>query len=137
MSRPTIFATALRPAVEPVRIERIGDGGDVLVQAALRDERAGEAGKDDERYRARQLQHDGLHGDGRKHAGGEKQQKRDPAVPAPRRLLHAWVIEPAVEAFDQGAHPHDRMLDAIEQRGGIAEASLDQKSAKNGDGVER
>jgi hypothetical protein len=29
------------------------------------------------------------------------------------------------------------MLDALEERGGIAEASLDQKRAKNGDGVER
>ena len=45
----------LSPGFEPIRIERIGNGGDVLVEALLRDERAGEAGKDDERDRARQL----------------------------------------------------------------------------------
>ena len=109
----------------------------MLIETALGEERAGEAGKNHERDGIRQLKHDVLHGNGGKHGRGEQKPERDPAVPAPFRLKHTRVIEPAVEGLDQGAHPHDRMLDALEERDGIAEARLDQKRAKNGDGVER
>ena len=127
----------IAPGFEAANVERVGHGRDVLIETALSDERAGEARKNDERDRRWKLQRCILQGERGDHGRGEKQPERDPAIEAPFRLLHACQVEAQLQALDQGAHPHDRMLDAALQRDGIAEAGLDQQRAKDGDGVER
>ena len=55
-SRPTIFATARRPPVEPLGVERVGDGLDVLVEAALREQRRSQR-REGEQAQPRAAQH--------------------------------------------------------------------------------
>ena len=109
----------------------------MLIEALLSDERAGEAGKNDKGERRRKLQRDVLQKKRRKHGRGEQQGKRDPAVAATFSLGQARVVQLTLEAIEQGADPHDRMLDAVEQRRRIAEPSLDQSGAEDGDEIER
>ena len=125
------------PSFDATLVERIGNGSDMLIEAPLGDQRAGEAGENDKRERRRKLQCDVLGDERRKHGRGEQQGKRDPAVATPFSLGQAWVVQLTLEAIEQGADPHDRMLDAVEQRRRIAEPSLDQACADDGDEIER
>ena len=102
------------PGFEPALIQRIGHGGDMVIEAPLRDQRAGEAGENDKREGGGQLQQGVLHGERRQHARGEQQPKRDPAVETPFASGMLGSLS-RVEALEHRAHPHDRMPDAIEE----------------------
>ena len=131
VSRPTILATASRPASTPPLVERIGHGGDMLIEAPLRDQRAREAGKDEKRERTggscnATYCRRSAGSTARRAAGASAIQPL--TAPSPRA---GSVVEAALQAIEQRAHPHDRMLDAAEQRRRIAERRLDQ-SARRG-----
>ena len=109
----------------------------MLIETALRDERAGEAGKNDKGERGRKLQHSVLQKKRRKQGCSEKHGKGDPAVAAPFSLGQARIVQVTLKALKQRADPHDWMLDAVKQRRRIAEPSLDQACAEDGDEIER
>ena len=128
----------LAAGLNATRLEGIGNRGDVLIEAAARDQRARDEHQHQEGKEARQQrQRQALD----PHRGGgacsDNGAKRERPVEAPPRLGHAWRVEASIECIDQRAHPHHRMLDATEEEGGIAEARLHQKRADDDDGVER
>ena len=84
VSRPTICATAARPAATPSLLERGGDIRDMPVQAALREQGAGEktGGKNPER----QTQQLVLHHESDRADDCEQDQDRDNAGRSPFTL---------------------------------------------------
>src|SRR5262249_53053863 len=109
----------------------------MLEQTSLSEQRTGKDRQYDQRDRWRELKHGILQGDGWKHESAEEQIERDPSIEAAIRHRHVQIVEPAVEALEQSAHPHDGMPEPVEQGFRIAEPRLDQKRAEDGDGVER
>ena len=94
--------------------QRVGDIGDVPVQAALRDQGAGDDGDGDQSER--QAQQLALDNEGDCADDAEEQQDRDDASAAsPVRVGHV-AIEQAVERGDQAADPGHRMADRAQQR---------------------
>ena len=109
---------------DAVRCQRSRHIGDMAVQAALRDQRAGEKRRG--QNTKRQAQQCGLH----QERGAPTMASRitTAATPAARRVdaRRAVAIERAVQPCDQPPDPGHRMADGAIQSCRIAEAQLDQ-----------
>ena len=112
------------PGVEAVTVERLRDRGDVAVEAALREQSAGDdRGRQDSERNDTQAarDHDGDRADDEK----QNQQRADTGQAA-RPLPVAFPVEAAIQRGDQAADPNDRMADRLQQRGRIADGELEQ-----------
>ena len=113
---------------EVAGLERGGDIGDVPVQAALREQSAGDQ-RDDENAE-RQAQQCVLDDEGDRSDNGENDQQRNKARGTARPALGRVPIERAVERADQAADPGHRMADRGRQPPRIAQAEFEQHGQK-------
>ena len=128
----------LAPRFEPLAVEGIGDRGDVSIKTPLRDQRACQHSEERKGEQARQKrQKRVLQDEGRQNGGYQQGGKREQAVEPPPGLGHARLVQTRLQAVEQRAHPHDRMADAGEESGRIAERCLDESRAEDGDEIER
>ncbi len=127
--RPTMCATAARPPAGRGP-QRGADRGDVGMQAALGEQRAGGEHQRGPRQPARQqVPQRALEKPGSRHGhADEHQDGRDAGGPArPRRV--ALAVQPCVQLANEPAHPDNGVAHHAERRVGVAERGLRQERA--------
>ena len=111
-------------------LQCLGDGGDVVVEAALGEEGAGEKGEEDLAGKAERAGGGGEEDGGECGCGEEEGQGESAGGPGGRGL-----VEVAVEGGDEGADPYDGVADAAEEGAGVAYGGFDEEGG-GGEGGE-
>src|ERR1700722_5014123 len=112
-------------ARQPLALQRLRDGADMSIEAALRRQAGGDRGEDEKAEPAggRRERHSNPHAANRQ----KQQSERERAGRATPRERQRWPVQARIEPGEPSPHPGDGMADRAVENSGISSKGLDNK----------